>query len=104
MSQESQLGLGGSSQGHLCVCVCALSHVQLFVIPLTVGRQALLSMRFSRQEYWSGLPFPPPGDLPDPEIKPLSPASSALAGEYFHHCATWETPKTAAKVLAGLSS
>ena len=77
MSQESQLGLGGSSQGHLCVCVCALSHVQLFVIPLTVGRQALLSMRFSRQEYWSGLPFPPPGDLPDPGIKPGSPALQA---------------------------
>ena len=43
-----------------------LSHVQLFVISWTIARQAPLSMKFSRQEYWSGLPFPPPGDLPDP--------------------------------------
>ena len=40
-------------------------------------------MEFSSQEYWNGLPFPPPGDLPDPEIKPTSPASHALAGEFF---------------------
>ena len=43
----------------------------------------LLSMEFSRQEYWSGLPFPPPGDFPDPEIEPLSPVSPALAGRLF---------------------
>ena len=43
----------------------SLSHVQLFVSPLTVAHQALLSMELSRQEYWSGLPFPPPGDLCD---------------------------------------
>jgi len=40
-------------------------------------------MQFSRQEYWSGLPFPPPGDLPDPETEPLSFASPALAGGFF---------------------
>ena len=45
--------------------------------PWTVALQAPLSMRFSRQEYWSGLPFPPPGDLPNPEIKPGSPALQA---------------------------
>ena len=47
------------------------------------SRQAPLSMEFSRQEYWSGLPFPPPGDLPDPGIKPMSPASLELAGGFF---------------------
>ena len=46
----------------------------------TVAYQAPLSMGFPRQEYWSGLPFPPPGDLPDPGIEPVSLASSALAG------------------------
>ena len=51
-----------------------LSHVQLFVTLWTIGHQAPLSMGFSRQEYWSGLPFPPPGDLPNPGIEPGSPA------------------------------
>ena len=51
-----------------------------FVTPRTEALQAHLSMGFSRQEYWSGLPFPPPGDLPDPGIKP---ASLALAGRFF---------------------
>ena len=46
-------------------------------IPWTVAHQAPLSMEFSRQEYWSGLPFPPPGDLPDPGIEPRSPALQA---------------------------
>ena len=49
-----------------------LSHVQLFVTPWTIAHQARLSMGFSRQEHWSGLPCPPPGDLPDPRIKPGS--------------------------------
>ena len=61
----------------VCVCVQSLSCVQLFVTPWTVAHQALLSMGFSRQEYWSGLPFPSPGDLPDPGIKPGSPALPA---------------------------
>ena len=47
---------------------------QTLVTPWTVSRQAPLSMGFSRQEYWSGLPFPPPGDLPDPGMEPGSPA------------------------------
>ena len=55
----------------------SLHHVQLFVTPWTVIRQAPLSMEFSRQEYWSGLPFPSPGDLPDPGIEPRSPALQA---------------------------
>ena len=51
-----------------------LSRVQFIVTSWTVARQAPLSMGFSRQEYWSGLPFLPPGDLPEPGIKPESPA------------------------------
>jgi len=54
-----------------------LSHVPLFATPWTVAHQALLSMGFFRQEYWSGLLFPPPGDLPDPGIKPRSPVLKA---------------------------
>ena len=60
-----------------------LSRVQLFATPWTVAPQAPLSMEFSRQEYWSGLPFPSPGDLPDPRIKPVSFAFPALAGGFF---------------------
>ena len=56
-----------------------LSRVRLFVTPWTVAYQASQSMEFSREEYWSGLPFPSPGDLPDPEIKPGSPTLQADA-------------------------
>ena len=59
--------------------VKSLSCVQLFAIPWTVVYQASLSMGFSRQEYWRGLPFPSPGDLPDPGIEPRSPALQADA-------------------------
>jgi len=57
-------------------CV-SFSRVQIFVIPWTVALQAPLFMEFSRQEYWSGLPFPSPGDLPDPGIESMSPALQA---------------------------
>ena len=60
-----------------------LSCAQLFAIPWTVAHQTPLSMEFFRQDYWSRLPFPTPGDLPNPGIKPLSLASSALAGRFF---------------------
>ena len=63
--------------------VCVLSHVLLFVTPWTVARQAPLSMELSRQEYWSELPFPPLGDLPNPGIKPTSLVFSALAVRFF---------------------
>ena len=63
--------------------LCTLSHVQLFVTPCTVVCQVSLSMGFCRQENWSGLPFPPPGDLPDPRIEPTSPISPSLAGGFF---------------------
>ena len=55
----------------------SLIHVQLFVTPWAVTYQAPLSMGFSRQEYWNGLPFPSPGDLPDPGIEPRSPTLQA---------------------------
>ena len=61
------------------VKVKSLSHVQLFAASWTVALQAPPSMGFSRQEYWSGLPFPSPGDLPDPGIEPRSPALQADA-------------------------
>ena len=67
----------------MCVCAQMLSHVQLFVTPWTVVLQAPLSMEFSRQEDWNGLPFPTPGVLPDPGIEPPSLASPVLAGEFF---------------------
>ena len=54
------------------------SHVWLFTTLWTIAHKALQSMGFSRQEYWSGLPCPPPGDLPDPGIEPASPVSPAL--------------------------
>ena len=69
----------------MCVSAYVFSHVRLFVTPQTVACLALLSMGFSRQEYWSGLPVPSPGDLPDPGIKPTLPA---LAGGFF----TTESP------------
>ena len=79
---ECGWGLGGRvSRGPYtqvciqCVCVCVRerespSRVRLFTTPWTIAHQALLSLGFSRQEYWSGLLFPSPGDLPDPEIEP----------------------------------
>ena len=59
--------------------VKSLSHIRLVVTPWTVAYQASLSMGFSRQEHWSGLPFPSPGDLPDLGIEPRSPALQADA-------------------------
>ena len=74
----------------LCVCTSILSHVQFFVTPWTIAHQAPLSMGFSRQEYWSGLPIPSPGDLPNPGIEP---ASLALVGRFSTNSTTWEAPK-----------
>ena len=64
------------------------SHVQLFVTLWTVAQQAPLSMGFSRQEYWSGLPCPPPRGLPDPGIEPGSLMSPGLGGRFFTTSAT----------------
>ena len=68
-----------SSSWTKCAEVKSLSHVQLFATPWTAASQAPLSMGFSRQQYWSGLPFPSPGDLPDSGIEPRSPALQAGA-------------------------
>ena len=68
----------------------SLSRVWLSVTPWTVARQAPLSMGFSRPEHWSGLPFPSPGDLPDPGIKAKSLMFPALADKFFTTSATWE--------------
>ena len=65
--------------------------------PWTIAHQAPLCMGFSRQEYWSGLPCPPPGDLPYPGIKPVSLRSPALAGGFFTTSATCD-PKSVIKV------
>ena len=67
-----------------------LSHFPLFVTLWTVAHQVPLSMGFSKQEYWSGLPFPPPGDLPNPGTEPTSLTSHELAGRFFTTGATWE--------------
>ena len=61
----------------------ALSSIPLFATPWTAACQAPLSMEFSRQEYWSGLPFPSSGNLPNPGIKHTSPVSPELAGRLF---------------------
>ena len=65
--------------------MCVLSRVQLFVTPWTTAHQALLAEEFSKQEYWSRLPFPTLGDLPTPGIELVSLMSPALAGKFF----TW---------------
>ena len=64
--------------------VKSLSHVSLFATPWTVAHQAPPSMEFSREEYWSGLPFPSPGDLPDPGIKPGLPHSRQMLYHLSH--------------------
>ena len=74
---------------YACMLSC-FSRVQLFVTLWTVACQAPLSMGFSRQEYWSGLSCPPPGDLSHPGIEPMSLRSPALAGRFFTTSATWE--------------
>ena len=73
------------------------SCVHLCASPWTGACQIPLSMGFSRHEYWSGLPCPPPGDLPDPGIEPASLMSPALAGGFFTTSVTWEAQLPAGK-------
>ena len=77
------------NEPHECM-LSRFSHTWLFVTPWTVAHQAPLSMGFSRQEYWRLLLCPPPGNLPDPGIKPMSLGSPALADRFFTTSATWE--------------
>ena len=80
---------------HIFACMLSrFSRVWLCATLWTVARPAPLSMGFSRQEYWSGSPGPPPGDLPDSGIEPASLLSPALAGEFFTTSFTWEAPST----------
>ena len=84
-----------------------LSHfscVQLFLSLWTVALQVPLLMGFSRQEYWSGLPCPPPGGLPDSGLEPISLRSPALVGRFFTTSAAWEAPLSAHRpaIWAGL--
>ena len=76
------------------------SHVLLSVAPRTRACQAPLSMEFSRQEYWSRLPFPSPGHLPDLGIEPESLVSPALEGGFFITSTTWEAPALRMVVLS----
>ena len=69
---------------HFCARSQALSRVPFFVTPWAVGHQASLSLEFSRQEYWNGLPFPSPGDLPNPGTELVSSVSPTLAGGFFY--------------------
>jgi len=122
LGYEGKEGKKGKAQGRMCsvpraattrhckhtnsklnLRVCMLSHfscVQLFVTLWTVACQAPLSMGFSRQEYWRGLPCPPPGDLPYPGIKPVSPA---LEGRFFTTSTTWEAQASHNRNLFSLS-
>ena len=85
--------------------VKSLSRVWLFVTPWTVAHQAPPSMEFSRQEYWSGLPFPSPGDLPNPGIEPRSPELQAVAltseppGKPLCHVVPPKADKSSQRVL-----
>ena len=81
MTEDKMVGWYPQFNGHESekVKVKSLSSVRLFASPWTLAYQAPLSMGFSRQECWSGLPFPSPGDFPDPGIKPGSPALQADA-------------------------
>ena len=76
----------------MCACLLSrISHIRLFETLWTVACQAPLSMGFSRQEYWSGLPCPPPGDLPNPGIKPsVSLCLLHWTGRFFTTRASWE--------------
>ena len=81
------------------LCAKSLSCAWLFAAPWTVAHQAPLSMRFSRQEYWNGLPFPPLGNLLKPGIEPTSLTPHALSGRFFTTSAILEAP---VKKLAAL--
>ena len=76
----------------LCVCAKLLQLCPTLCNLIDCTCQAPLPMGFSRQEYWSGLPFPPPGDLPHPGIESASLSSPALAGGFFTTSTNWEAP------------
>ena len=76
---------------YMCMCMFSrFSCVPLFVTLWTVAFQAPLSMGFSRRDYWCGLPYLPPGDLPDLGMEPMSACISCISGRFFAHWTTWE--------------
>ena len=84
ISVPGVLPVASQYKGSACTCLLSrFSHIQLFTTAWTIARQAPLSMGFSRQEYWSGWPCPPPGDLPHPETEPASLTSTALTGGFL---------------------
>ena len=92
LEKPSDSGLGVGVRPALAIVVQSLSCVHLCAAPRTVAHQAPLSMGFPRQEYWSRLPFPTPGNLPNTEIEPTSLTSPALAALFFTTSAPWEAP------------
>ena len=96
-SQKIKIELpNGPAISLVSIYACMLSHLScawLFATPMTIACEALLSIGLSWQEYWDGLPFPPPGDLSDPGIETVSPVDPALAEEFFITWATWEAPR-----------
>ena len=93
MQKSNSLQKSKRGMDRFTACECMLSHfshVWLLATLWTIAHQAPLSTVFSRQEYWSGLLCPPPGDLSHPEVKPMSLTSPALSGGFFTNCATWE--------------
>ena len=96
---KAQSGAGDGKLGHIfsldvtfvcCAVISLFSRGQLFATLWNAARQVSLSMELFRQEYWSGGPYSPPGDLPDPVIEPASLMSPALAGGFFTISAAWE--------------
>ena len=83
--------VGGSRSPCVRVC-CYFCHIRLYVTLWTVAHEAPLSMGYSRHEYWSGLPYPPPGGRSDPGIKPVSFMSLVSSGQFFTTSTTWEAP------------
>ena len=78
---------------HVMSCVCMISHIWLFTTPWTVAHQAPLSVEFSREEYWSKLPFPSAGDLPDPGIEPTSLESPVFLFSHYARWWVWDTER-----------
>ena len=87
MTQQQQHSFPGGASGKESACQCMRYKRRG---PWTAAHQAPLSMEFSRQEYWTGLPIPSPGDFPNSGIEPTSLVSHALTGRFFTTSATWE--------------
>ena len=94
---HNTLAVDLDDSGKSYMCAQLLSHVGLFMTPQTIACQAPLSMEFPRQEYWSGLPFPPPGDLPNPGFEPMSPALHAESLPLTHRQSPIKCPDSLIK-------